>query len=80
MHHHTTRRCPDGSIDFNHYRRKAAALRVRAMRRLLRRTAACMVARVLAVASAFLYVWRRRLPVPERSKRRLQSDNVSSFG
>jgi hypothetical protein len=73
------RRHPDGSIDHDFYRAKARALRTRAIRRLLRRTAACIVVLALAGAGAVARVWRGRPPFPRRSKRRLRSANVPSF-
>jgi hypothetical protein len=73
------RRHPDGSIDHDFYRAKARALRTRAIRRLLRRTAACVVTLALAGAGAFGRAWRGRLLFLRRSKRRLRSANVPSF-
>ncbi len=50
-----TRRYPDGTIDFDHYRAKALALRALTVRRLARRmsmrTAALIATMVLAVAA-----------------------------
>jgi hypothetical protein len=72
--HPTTRRCPDGSIDFNYYRRKAAALRARAMRRFLRRMASWIA---VAMAGALARTWKGRL-FSRRSKRLVRSANVPS--
>jgi hypothetical protein len=56
--HDRTRRYPDGTIDFDYYRAKALALRALTIRRLARRmsmrTAAVIVAMVLAVAALAL--------------------------
>jgi hypothetical protein len=56
--HDRTRRYPDGTIDFDYYRAKALALRAQTIRRLARRmsmrTAAVIVAMVLAVAALAL--------------------------
>src|SRR5262249_15070797 len=77
--HPTTRRCPDGSIDFGYYRGKAAALRALAIRPLLRRAAAWIATSALAVPGAFARAWRGRPRVQRRSKRLRRSANVPSF-
>ena len=58
MQNDKTRRYPDGAIDFDYYRGRAMALRAQTIRRLARRsslrTAAVIVAMVLAVAALAL--------------------------